>query len=268
MNRTSSTVWSEVQVLKLLTPICSQSGCSKLLADLVTREILQREQFSLRDRPVRYLYGTPTPLAVAASLAPQGYFTHTSALFLNGLAPGWGETLWINTEQRGDGKTGKPLTQSAIDAAFGRPARQSANRARYQNTEICLWNGKKTGDLGVTGADHPRHGPIRYTNLARTLVDCARRPSLAGGPVAVLQAFAIARSEIDINTLAEMLEALDDVYPYHQAVGFYLHRSGFPIDRLPPSLRKAARFDFYLDNQLISPRRCPHWRVYYPPEMD
>ena len=68
----------------------------------------------------------------------------------------------------------------------------------------------------------PDYGPLRFTNLERTLIDAAVRPVYAGGVFEVRKAYQLAKEKVSVNRLAALLQKLNYIYPYHQAIGFYL----------------------------------------------
>src|SRR6476659_7160355 len=94
--------------------------------------------------------------------------------------------------------------------------------------------------------------------VARTLVDIAVRPGYAGGARRVLDAYrsALARNDAGmlIDELPESLTALSHVYPYHQAVGFYVEKAGADETVTAPLRARGLAYAFYLDYAMESPR--------------
>jgi len=70
---------------------------------------------------------------------------------------------------------------------------------------------------------------IRITGLERTLVDAVVRPDYSGGIEEVLKAFTAVKGEISVNKMLAILKKMDYMYPYHQALGFYLETTRSPI---------------------------------------
>ena len=109
---------------------------------------------------------------------------------------------------------------------------------------------------------------VRLTNIERTLVDAVVRPEYSGGPNEVLTAFRNAAENVSINKLVSMLKRIDHVYPYHQAIGFYLEKSGAYRQSQIDLLRKQEmRYDFYLMHQIKDAKFSSRWKLYYPESL-
>jgi hypothetical protein len=105
---------------------------------------------------------------------------------------------------------------------------------------------------------------FELTGIERTLIDLTVRPDYAGGPAQVLEAFRRARSRTSVSHLLQTLDGLSYVYPYHQAVGFYMQRAGYDADALSALRAKGLTFDFYVGYG-TSPREFDaDWRVHFP----
>ena len=124
---------------------------------------------------------------------------------------------------------------------------------------------KHTGDLGVIETTGPGGETVRVTNLERTLIDVTVRPFYAGGVFEVLKGFRTALDRISVNKLSATLRKLDYVYPYHQAIGFYLERAGLAKTSAIKLLRRfEMRYDFYLDHQIGDRAYSDRWRIFFP----
>jgi hypothetical protein len=66
----------------------------------------------------------------------------------------------------------------------------------------------------------------------------------------------------------KMLEELRYVYPYHQALGFYLQNAGHHPSTLEPLRDLGLNFDFYLEHGMTNPRFNSRWRVHYPEDIN
>ena len=229
-------------------------------------------KFPFEYRPTsRYLWGKVPLFPVLLTLRPNCHFSHYTALQLHDLTEQQPNTIYVNWEQPAKSPVGQKLEQSNIDKAFSRPQRVSTNQAKVEGRHIILLNGKDTQYLGVEDRrwqdpETRRDYVLRITGLERTLIDIAVRPVYAGGVAEVLKAYQRAAGRASINRLGAMLKQLQYVYPYHQAIGFYLERSG-SYDAEAISLFRdkfAIEHDFYLTYGMKQKEYVSRWRLYVP----
>ena len=215
----------------------------------------------------RYAWGDVPLLEVLLTLKKDCYFTHYTAVRMHGLTEQVPKTIYLNHEQPLHSQNGE-LRQDRIDAAFSRAPRVSQNTIEHGDFRVCLVNGMHTGQLGVIEQevtyDDRRRSRVRLTNFERTLIDITVRPVYAGGVSEVLTAFRLAQDQFSVNRLAAMLEKLKYVYPYHQAIGFYLERAGYKPSTIELLRRFPMEFDFYLAHQIREPQYVKAWRLYVP----
>jgi len=94
------------------------------------------------------------------------------------------------------------------------------------------------------------------------------RPVYAGGrSLAILKAFRKAKEKVEVGTLVSTLRMLQFVYPYHQAIGFYMESAGYMLEQIEPLRRPGIQFDFYLAHEMHDPAYDARWRVHYPNEL-
>jgi len=126
-----------------------------------------------------------------------------------------------------------------------------------------------TGMLGVTQEQlQPEQIDIRVTSLERTLIDITVRPMYAGGVQEVIEAYKRASECVSIRRLASLLKKIQYVYPYHQAIGFYVEKAGCYDDAAIRVFGKLPRkYDFYLDYEMEKVAYSTEWRLYYPQEL-
>ena len=219
-------------------------------------------------KETRYVLGNVSEFQLAQSLKPNAYLAHRAAMFINGLCDERPDTIYINVEQSQHHKRNtNTLSQGTIDQAFKNKVRVSNEIAEANGVKVCITHGQRTDQLGVETIKRSTGELLVITNLERTLIDIAVRPIYAGGPKEVLKAYTHARS-ISLKKLAKILKELNYVYPYHQAVGFYLQNSGaFEIADLKPFTSLKSDFDFYLDYRMKDPTYSPEWKIYYPRDL-
>lgn len=233
---------------------------------LLAEGLISLAKFKFPGRNVdRYLYGEPSSFEVISSLKPDGYFSHYAAVFLHGLTDQLPKTVYLNSEQTPKPRASSGLEQQRIDFAFRRRQRRSKNIASFRDLRVCLLNGKHTEQLGVVEAAGPEGEGLRVTSVERTLVDIAVRPEYAGGVHEVLRAYQGARDKAAVTKIVAILRQLDYVYPYHQAIGFYLEKAG-GYKRSAVELLRAndMDFDFYLAYGMTDKEYSRRWRLFFP----
>jgi len=213
----------------------------------------------------RFIWGNASAFSLALSVEKNSYLTHYTAMFLHNLTDQIPKIIYVNFEQAKKEKLEDQLSQSSIDKAFSNPSRMSKNIAMFEDYQICVINGKFTNRLGVTEIVSSANERLQATDIERTLIDIAVRPFYAGGIYEVLNAYRKAQGRVSINKLTAMLRKLNYIYPYHQAIGFYLQQSGVYKESQIELLKQFEfKYDFYLTHEMKETEYSKEWRLYYP----
>lgn len=233
---------------------------------LINENVLKQHQFNFPyQTEKRYIYDDAPLFEMILSLKPKSYFTHYTAMYLNEITDQIPKTIYLNFEQPKKRIRNSELTQEKVDFAFKNKVRTSNNIAEYQGYKIYILNGMYTGGIGVTQSKTELLGKISFTNLERTLIDITVRPVYAGGIYEVLKAFQLAHGRISINKLVATLKSLNYTYPYNQAIGFYLDKSGVYDDsQLEPLREFDMKYDFYLSHNMREIDYSNKWKLYFP----
>lgn len=233
---------------------------------LVNTSILNKIDLQFPSRKeIFYTSDKCSPYQLVQSIKPNAYFSHLSAVYLHKLTDQIPKTIYINFEQPAKPVFDRSLVQSRIDLAFKNSPRETKNIAEYDNYNIKLLNGMFTGNLGITEVNFPPDELLPITDIERTLIDIVVRPVYSGGIYMVLDAYKAAQNKVSINKLTAYLQKLNYVYPYHQAIGFYLEKTGAYSKKQIDLLRKfEMKYDFYLTHQMKEMDYSPEWKLYYP----
>ncbi|MBN1490287.1 MAG: hypothetical protein JXA69_10245 [Phycisphaerae bacterium] len=256
--------------------LAQNTSFEEFLTDLLKSRKLREFEFAFPHRKeTRYTWGDVPLEPVLLTLKKGCHFSHFTAAQLHELTEQDPKTIYLNHEQPPKPPPAAGLAQERIDQAFRRKPRTTGNVAslhyrRGQAVRVCLLNGKHTGYLGVVEREVRLHGEgkahLRLTDVERTLIDVTVRPFYGGGIGEVLNMYRRAATIASVNRLAGMLRKLGYVYPYHQAVGFYLEAAGV-YDRQTLDLfhdRFEYEFDFYLAYGMQDTVYVPRWRIHVP----
>jgi len=249
--------------------LAKSTSLSQFVEYLLAHSKMKRLHLALPHRAeTLYLWGEVSPYAAASAAKPGGYLCHFTAMHLHDLTHQTPATIYANSEQRPQPRPAARPTQASIDAAFGRPQRLTTNICPLWDGRLCMINGKHTGRLGVEARQDANNVTLSVSGLERTLIDIAVRPVYAGGVSEVLEAYLRAKERVSLNRLAAMLKKMDFVYPYEQAIGFYLERSGvYERSRLDLFRTRPFEFDFYLTYAMPKTEYSSRWRLFFPAGM-
>ncbi len=220
------------------------------------------------DSPRSTLYAKPdtTQLELALALRADSFLSHLSAAYVHGLTDIVPRMLQTNKEQTAKPTSNQPrsLTQPAIDRVFAAPARTTSLIYSTKEFAVALLSGQYTGRLEVGELSAPDGRSYPVTSLERTLIDCTVRPGYAGGIHEVLQLYTTGKERISVRRLRKLLDDFAYLYPYRQAIGFLLERTGHPEARLALFEQPRFEYDFYLDYAIPKRAHSSRWRLYYP----
>jgi hypothetical protein len=238
---------------------------------LVEAKLIREHSFPFPNRSERrYAKPCMPMLEVLQSLKVNSYFTHASAMQVHGIRDEGVEHIFINFEQAAHERGSLP-EQSRIDAAFKCNPRKTNNVIERESGDIAMLNGMHTGLLGVeeqyTTTLDSEPAKILVTNLERTLIDITVRPYYAGSVEAVLCAFERARDRVNATKLVEYLTKLNYVYPYHQALGWYMDKAGYSTQQLKKLRSRPRPRRFYLTHKMEKPVFVDAWQIFVPPHM-
>lgn len=213
----------------------------------------------------RYITGNYFDYEIGVTIYKGSYYSHYTALYLHGLTINIPKTIYLNKEQsKKNIKSEKNISQENIDKAFNKPMRRTNQIATFKDCKIYMLNGKNTSKLGIIKMNLKGKN-IMISKIERTLIDIVVRPEYSGGVNEIIEAYRLAKENCSINHLLELLRNLNYIYPYHQAIGFYLERAGYKESILKKVENAFSQeFDFYLQYGMKNKEYSKRWRLFFP----
>lgn len=203
---------------------------------------------------------------IALTIKKDGYLSNYSSMQIHQLTLQIPKSLYISfnksLELKDIKKSENEIFQENIDIAFSKPQRITSEvyRSELDNTRFYfIQKAHKEKNIGIISNDN-----YSYTDLERTLIDIAVRPVYSGGVFEVLNAFEIAKENVDVNKLNTYLLELDYKYPYHQVIGFYMTKAGYADEKVSLFSNYLSKYDFYLTYNMSNKEYDNEWKIYYP----
>jgi hypothetical protein len=250
--------------------LAQNTTTAKFLGFLLDKTDLHLEYLEPLNHPnaagiSRYVWKNASAYEIAVSMKREAYLCHGTAMFLHGLTDQIPARIYVNSEQSPKPGSGH-LTQEGINRAFAGKQRESQFVFKFGDSEALLLWGKNTGQLEVIDMEYSGT-KLRVTGLERTLIDIAVRPSYAGGVFQVLEAYRGAKDRVSVGTLVATLKRLAYVYPYHQAIGFYMQKAGYSKSQYGRLKSIGLKYDFYLAYGLKDKEYDSDWRLFFPKRL-
>lgn len=199
---------------------------------------------------------------IASTRSRKSFFSFHTALSIHNLILNQPKQIYLTLERPTFIKGLSNLEQSTIDEVFSKPAKTTNNKRAYNIYSITLVNGQHQNNIGII--------PFRsykVSDIERTLIDICVRPFYSGGVSQVLSIFNEVKDIMDTEKLFEYYRNMNFIYPYHQIIGFYLDKSGYPKESYEKFLSLRTDIKFYITYNILHKNFSEKWNLYYPMGM-
>ena len=216
---------------------------------------------------IKQIYEEPdaTLFNIALTIKKDGYLSNYTAMQIHQLTLQIPKSIYVSYgkgHSYPNNNKDIELEQSSIDLAFAKPQRITSEsyKSELDNTRFYfIQKAYIEQNVGITFLNGYHH-----TDLERTLIDIAIRPSYSGGVFEVLEAFEIARDIVDIEKINKYLEKLNYIYPYHQLIGFYMDKAGYDKKNIEKLFLKNIFNNFYLTYNMSNKEFDTKWKIFFP----
>jgi AbiEi antitoxin C-terminal domain len=192
------------------------------------------------------------------------YLSHFTAVFIHQLTEQVPKTIYVTVPQPEKRNDSIELTQEEIDAALSRPTKPTNQYAQMGKFRVARLAGMDTQSSGIIKAPTLDGGVASVTTIERTLIDIVVRPNYCGGIQQVLDVYSFAKGRISGQRIADLLKKLEYLYPYHQAIGLYMERAGYPKEDVHFLHQMGIKRDFYLAHGMRDKDYSSKWRLFFP----
>ena len=198
--------------------------------------------------------------ALVYTFEPKAFFSMTTALYLQGLSTYKSNNIFLSIEQHHKQYINSAdLSQSSIDSAFvDGKSRYPSAIVSHKNYNIIIASPKHTDNVGVV-----THNGYRMSSINRALVELIINIQYVSSFDNLIEIFKPIKEMLNIDSILNILDKYDLIYPYHQAVGFTLNQLGFDISELKSFSDKISEFNFYVERGKEHYIYNSYWKMYY-----
>lgn len=207
---------------------------------------------------------------LAAAVVPDGYFCNLSAIYYHSLTNQVPNTVyWCQeTSAPRKGRSKQHIPEARIRAAFVKPSIHTSFVIKQDGRDIVIierTRGTDHGVVSIRGQQGAWPQGSRVATIERALIDAVVSPHYNGGITSLCDYFRSAKGRLKTQKLLEIYRRLEFVYPYSQAIGFFMEQAGMPdhaeeVRRVYPPQQR-----FYVDHGAKSTWAYDErWMIFYP----
>jgi hypothetical protein len=210
------------------------------------------------------------PYDLATALLPGGYFCNLSAIYYHGLTNQVPNTVyWCQeTSARRKGRSKQQVTDARIRAAYVKPSCHTSFVLKQGDHNLVIIERTRETDHGVVTVrrkQSPCPAGSRVATLERALIDAVVSPHYNGGIGSLCEYFRVAKGRLKTQKLLEIYRKLEFVYPYAQAIGFFMENAGMTDHAEEVRRVYPPRQRFYVDHGAKSTWIYnERWMISYP----
>lgn len=193
------------------------------------------------------------------SLEKNSFFSMSTALNIQGLSDFREEYIFVSKERSTKIEQGNvTLTQENIDNAFSKKPRRTNAYDKIDNHVVVLLEANKTDTFEVI-----EYNGYRVSSVNRAFVEMISNVQYLQSSEAIIEVFMKIKEKLNLDTIYNIIDKFDFIYPYFQLAGFYLEKIGFPKVELEKFYTKRSELNFYTQKNKNQYGFDGYWKIYY-----
>ena len=193
-----------------------------------------------------------------ASFEKNSFFPMSTSLNIQGLSTCRDDFIFYAKELSEKYANNEDLQQESIDEAYKGNYRYTSNIAKIENKNIVYLMPKHTGRFEVIN-----YKGYNVSSINRAFVEMIVNVQYYKTFDMVIKCFKPLKNKIDTDSVFEVIEVFDFIYPYFQLIGYALEKIGFTKEELLPFKNKVSDLKFYTEKNRESYCFDKYWNIYF-----
>ena len=193
------------------------------------------------------------------SLEKNSFFSMSTALNLQGLSDFRSDYIFVSKERATRIEQGNvTLTQKDIDNAFSKKPRRTSAYDKINNYIIVLLEANNTDAFEII-----EYNGYKVSSVNRAFVEMISNVQYLQSSEVIIEVFMKIKKKLNLDTIYNIIDKFDFIYPYFQLAGFYLEKIGFSKAELEKFYAKTSEHNFYTQKNKNHYVFDEYWKVYY-----
>ena len=193
------------------------------------------------------------------SLEKNSFFSMSTALNLQGLSDFRSDYIFVSKERATRIEQGNvTLTQKDIDNAFSKKPRRTNAYDKINNHIVVLLEANNTDAFEII-----EYNGYKVSSINRAFVEMISNVQYLQSSEAIIEVFMKIKEKLNLDTIYNIIDKFDFIYPYFQLAGFYLEKIGFPKVELEKFYTKRSELNFYTQKNKNQYGFDGYWKIYY-----
>lgn len=183
----------------------------------------------------------------------------STALNLQGLSDFRSDYVFVSKERTTRIEQGNvTLTQEDIDNAFNKKPRRTNAYDKINKHIVVLLEANNTDAFEII-----EYNGYKVSSLNRAFVEMISNVQYLQSSEVIIDVFTKINDKLNLDTIYNIIEKFDFIYPYFQLAGFYLEKIGFSKTELEKFYTKQSELNFYTQKNKNHYVFDKYWNIYF-----